>query len=116
MTSRDFTMMFQWKDSMIRVSLAMTCLFSSVLHSSFALGQEKQPKPASKPLNPAVAATVDGTPVLVREVERELERALGKRKLDPQGAKFLKAQSLEQLIGRQLVLKYLATKKAAATK
>src|SRR4029077_6592003 len=61
-------------------------------------------------------ATVDGVPVLVREVERELERALGKRKLDPQGAKFLKAQSLEQLIGRQLVLKYLATKKAGATR
>jgi parvulin-like peptidyl-prolyl isomerase len=63
-----------------------------------------------------VAATVEGEPVLVREVEREFDRVLKNRKLDPQGEKFLRAQTLEQLIGRKLVLRYLASKNAAATK
>jgi parvulin-like peptidyl-prolyl isomerase len=76
------------------------------------------PKPATKPqpLNPAVAAKVDGEPVLVREVERELRRALGKRPLDPQGDKFLRAKTLEQLIGQRVILRYLAGKKLAASK
>lgn len=101
---------------MFRLNGLQVCLFAAIVGSSFATAQEKPPKVAPQPLNPAVAATVDGVPVLVREVERELEKAMGKRPLDPNGAKVLRATSLEQLIGRQIVLKYLTGKKAAASK
>lgn len=96
---------------------SLACLLSAAVLSNAAQAQEKPPaQTPPKQLNPAVAATVDGTPVLVREVERELERAIGKRQLDPQAASFMRAKSLEQLLGRQLVLKYLAGKKVGLTK
>ena len=95
----------------LRIS-AIACLQIGVfLVCGTSIAQEKP-----NLLDPAVAATVEGEPVLVREVQREFDRALKNRKLDPQGEKFLRAQTLEQLIGRKLVLQYLAGKKAAATK
>lgn len=104
------------KGLLFQFTRSLVCLVVAVFLGALANAQEKPPKVAPKPLNPAVAATVDGVPVLVREVERELQKAMGKRPLDPAGAKVLRATSLEQLIGRQLVLKYLVGKKAAASK
>ncbi len=62
-----------------------------------------------------VAATVDGVPVHVDEVERELRRVLKGRQADTGALTFLKAKTLQQLIDRQLILAWLAEKRQAAT-
>jgi parvulin-like peptidyl-prolyl isomerase len=76
-----------------------------------------QTSPAAAPqqANRQVAAFVDGEPILVAEVERETERAIGRRSVDPAAVKLLYAETLEQLIGRRLVLKYLARNKLGAS-
>jgi len=55
-----------------------------------------------------VAATVDGEPIYVREIQRELSRVLGERKVEPAALDALRSKTLEQLVDRWLVLKYLA--------
>jgi parvulin-like peptidyl-prolyl isomerase len=66
---------------------------------------------AADTLDSTVAARVDGEPVYVREVKRELGRVIGDRQTEPAALKLLQAQTLEQLIGRRLILRYLAAKK-----
>jgi len=55
-----------------------------------------------------VAATVDDEPICVREINRELSRVLGERKVEPAARDALRSKTLEQLVDRRLALKYLA--------
>lgn len=64
---------------------------------------------------PDLAATVDGRPVLVREVDRELERVIQGREVEPAARAALRKTAREQLVDRQLILIYLAVKNLAAT-
>jgi parvulin-like peptidyl-prolyl isomerase len=62
-----------------------------------------------------VAATVDGEPIYMREIERELSRVVGQRKVEPAALDALRSKTLEQLVDRRLVLKYLAEKDVGAS-
>lgn len=55
----------------------------------------------------AVAARVDGQPIFVTQVERELAAALGNRTFDPSLHAGLRQQVLRQLIDRRLAHQYL---------
>jgi parvulin-like peptidyl-prolyl isomerase len=62
-----------------------------------------------QPVPPAdqVCATVDGQPIIRREVDRELARAIGDRTLTTAARDVLRRKTLAQLIDRRLVLRYL---------
>ena len=73
--------------------------------------------PAAPPvMSSAVAAAVDGEPILVSEVEGELARFLGERKVAEADRPLLQAQMLAQLVDRRVILKFLAEQKQGATK
>jgi parvulin-like peptidyl-prolyl isomerase len=59
------------------------------------------------PAEPVIAATVNGDPILVTEVERELRIALGDREIDPAAKPFFQAKTLAQLIDRRLIIQWL---------
>jgi parvulin-like peptidyl-prolyl isomerase len=80
-----------------------------------AWAQPQQSAAAGGDLNREAAALVDGKPIYVRTVERELDRALGGREVEPGARKVLQAKTLEQLIGRRLVLAYLHQRKLGAS-
>ena len=64
---------------------------------------------------PVIAATVNGTPILVNEVARELQLALGTRAIDAAAKPYLQAKTLAQLIDRRLILQWLhATDRGAS--
>jgi parvulin-like peptidyl-prolyl isomerase len=56
---------------------------------------------------PIVAATVDGWPIHAEEVDRQLQRALGDRTIDPATRDKLRRETLRQLIDRRLAHQYL---------
>jgi parvulin-like peptidyl-prolyl isomerase len=56
---------------------------------------------------PIVAATVDGWPIHVDEVDRQLQRALDERTVDPATRDKLRGETLRQLIERRLAHQYL---------
>ena len=60
------------------------------------------------------AAKVDGEPIQVSEVEREIAIAYGNRRIASGAHEFLRATTLEQLIKRRLVLRWLSETKQAA--
>ena len=62
-----------------------------------------------------VAATVDGKPIYVAEVQRELTKVLKQRQIEPAALNLLQAQTLQQLINRRLILDYFDRKKLAAS-
>jgi len=62
-----------------------------------------------------IAATVDGQPIYAREVERELARVVGKRKIEPAALTALRQKARSQLVDRRLILAYLADKGLAAS-
>jgi parvulin-like peptidyl-prolyl isomerase len=62
-----------------------------------------------------VAATVNGRPITVNQVERELKTALGPRTADADTLPRLRQETLLQLIDRELVLLYLESRQLAAT-
>lgn len=62
-----------------------------------------------------VAATVDGKPIYVRQIERQIEQVFKDRPLDSQARPYIEAQTLEQLVKRRLILSYLAANDAGAT-
>ena len=62
-----------------------------------------------------IAATVNGAPILVSEVERELQIALGTRKIDATAKPYLQAKTLAQLVDRTLIVQWLrATNRGAS--
>jgi parvulin-like peptidyl-prolyl isomerase len=71
--------------------------------------QTKDTRPPAPGLARVVAATVDGEPIYLDQVEREMAVALGKRPVDPNARPGLLAATLEQLIQRQLALKWLSS-------
>lgn len=76
--------------------------------------------PAASAQDPAVAdarvaATVDGQPIYAREVERELARVVGKRKVEPAALAALREKTRSQLIDRRLILAYLTENGGAAS-
>lgn len=62
-----------------------------------------------------IAATVDGQPITVGEVLREVERAVGTQPAGPEAELVLRAEALARLIDRQLILRNLARSKRAAS-
>lgn len=82
--------------------LAMTSMFA----------QEPSVPAAPKPI---VAAQVDGVPVYNHEVESELQRVLRGREVEPADLPLLQAQTLQQLVDRQMILGYLAEFKLGAS-
>ena len=64
------------------------------------------PEPAT-PSTAVVAATVDGEPIHVEEVQKSMLTTLSGREVGPQMRPLLLAQMLEQLIERKLVHAYL---------
>jgi parvulin-like peptidyl-prolyl isomerase len=62
-----------------------------------------------------IAARVDGQVIAAREVERELARVLRQRPATPEAERALRAETLQQLINRRLVLTYLTDTGAAAS-
>jgi parvulin-like peptidyl-prolyl isomerase len=88
--------------------VATVCCWA-VIAGAVVANAEAQP-PAKRPSEPGervVAATVDGTPIYVDQVERELAIAAGERPVDPNGRRALLAVALQQLIDRQLILSWL---------
>jgi parvulin-like peptidyl-prolyl isomerase len=62
-----------------------------------------------------VAATVDGWPIDAQQVDREIQRALGDRTIDPAVRDKLRRETLQQLIDRRLVHQYLMSSAAKAS-
>jgi len=62
-----------------------------------------------------VAATVDGKPIYVRQVERQIKQVFKDRPIDPQARPYIEAQTLEQLVKRRLILSYLDNNNAGAS-
>ncbi len=62
-----------------------------------------------------LAATVNGEPILVSEVERELAQALGQREMTADARRFLMAKTLAQLIDRRLIVQWLRTQRRGAS-
>jgi parvulin-like peptidyl-prolyl isomerase len=69
----------------------------------------------SVPSERVVAARVDGEPIYVHEVQRRIERALGRREITPEARPVLEAETLEQLVNRRLILQFLTRRNLAAT-
>lgn len=62
-----------------------------------------------------IAATVEGQPITVGEVLREVERALAGRPAGADAELILRAEALAKLVDRQLILRNLARTKLAAS-
>jgi parvulin-like peptidyl-prolyl isomerase len=75
-------------------------------------GRAAQDRPAAPD---RIAARVDGEAISAREVERELARALGDRRVTPEAKQTLRTETLQQLVNRRLVLKHLAENGLAAS-
>ena len=61
-----------------------------------------------------VAARVDGEPILVDDVRRQLNRVLKTRSVEAESRAVLETKTLQQLVDRRLVLNYLAAQQLAA--
>lgn len=81
-----------------------------------ALGQNQPADPPHPGIEPtAVAATVEGSPILVGEVARTLRAAVAKRAVNPAALIVMQAQVLDQLVDRRIVQTYLDKNGIAAT-
>jgi len=56
-----------------------------------------------------IAATVNGEPIYLSEVERELQTAFGAREIAESALPYLQAKALSQLIDRSLIIQWLRT-------
>lgn len=93
------------------------CCYAIFLFAAVTAQEAKPPPapaPARPPLDMRTAATVDGEPISVAEVNREVERVLPVDKPDPAVLGLLQAQALAQLIDRRLILRNLSQTKVAA--
>jgi parvulin-like peptidyl-prolyl isomerase len=62
-----------------------------------------------------VAATVQGVPVTMGELQREVRRVLPAGEVPAAARKILEAKALDQLVDRQLILRQLASSQIAAS-
>jgi len=96
--------------------LCGTVLWAAVLCADAAETPSGGGPPSREPAAaPVLAATVDGEPIYVHEVERELELTLGDRPVDAAARPLLQAAALEQLVRRQLILGWLQSTGQAAS-
>ncbi len=92
---------------------ALTSLSCVILATcALTLVAPAQDQPAA---DDRVAATVNGRPIYAREVERELARVVGKRKVEPAALAALREKTRSQLIDRRLILAYLTENGGAAS-
>jgi parvulin-like peptidyl-prolyl isomerase len=81
-----------------------------------AWGQASDSRPAGEnEVKDVVAATVNGVPIFAAQVENEVQRTLGARKVTEDARRLLQAQALQQLVKQQLVLAYLEQREQAAS-
>ncbi len=83
--------------------------------SSRLRAQQKDNQPQNNPKPAVVAAKVNGEPIYVHEVQREVTKVVKGRSVQPDALKMLQAQALEQLVKRQLILLYLDFKGQGAS-
>ena len=76
---------------------------------------QAQTEPNDLGPNAVVAAKVQGEPIFFREVQREVAKVVKDRQTEPEALKILQAQSLEQLIKRRLILRYLDRQQQGAS-
>ena len=79
------------------ILLLIPCAILSILLPQHLPGKDPSP----------VAALVDGRPILVSQLRRELQSATGKLKLSPEARTQVARELLEQVIQRRLALAYL---------
>lgn len=91
-------------------ALAIGCVASHVFSTTRGVAREPA---AQRKAESAVAAQVDGQPILVSEIERYLARAVRQRPLDEATRATLFAQTLDRLIDQQLVLRFLRQRNLA---
>jgi parvulin-like peptidyl-prolyl isomerase len=82
---------------------------------SATLPGQAPPPVAADSLGEGVAAVVDGEPIHVDEVERELAIAFPRRPITPAAKEALWHRTVEQLVSRRLVQRWLAETKQAAS-
>jgi parvulin-like peptidyl-prolyl isomerase len=88
----------------------VAAILGGSLMATVAFAAEKRP-----PAPDRIAARVDGQAISAREVERGLTRVLADRPITPEAKRALRTETLQQLINRRLVLKYLADNRLAAS-
>jgi parvulin-like peptidyl-prolyl isomerase len=81
--------------------------WACVLCSLSAVGQQVAAPPDLKPAGPKAAVVVDGETIHDQEVDRELKIAARGRPIEPLALDALRARTLEQLISRRLVQRWL---------
>ncbi len=96
-----------------RFSVAMYLSLVGAVGATSAKAQELAETDTNA--NLAIAATVDGQPIYVNEVDREVAKVIRGREIEPAALKLLKAQALEQLIGQRLILSYLQERGSSAS-
>lgn len=62
-----------------------------------------------------VAARVDDSAIYMHEVQQQIARVLGRREIAPEARPVLEAETLEQLIARRLIVRYLERQRMAAS-
>lgn len=96
--------------------LARLLLSVSVLVASAAWRQADPGGPAGEPdAANSIAATVNGVPLFVAQVERQVQLSVGDRKVTDEARRQLQAEALEQLVKQQLVLAHLERQGEAAS-
>lgn len=80
-----------------------------------ACGQADDSGQAAAQRDGRIAATVDGKPIYVWQVTRQIQQVFKDRPIDRRARSYLQAQTLEQLVKRQLILSYLAANGWGAT-
>lgn len=87
----------------MRRSMLLTAIAWVVAFATSNWGTHSRADEPAAPSEPAVAATVNGSPIYVAEVENVIEQLRKQRSLDPRGAAFTQADVLQQLVERRLV-------------
>jgi parvulin-like peptidyl-prolyl isomerase len=73
---------------------------------------KQTPQPTESPV---VAAVVDGRPIYVNDVHRRMARVFGQREIESTAKPMFEAETLAQLVERQLVLRFLEQRQMGAT-
>lgn len=95
-------------------SLIRCCWFAGWLLLAGLLARETSPSRAEEPAADAVAATVNGQPILAAEVQAVIARLIEGRKVEGDSRRQLQAEGLDQLIDRYLIEQRLAREKETA--
>lgn len=77
--------------------------------------EKNKPEPERPPFDARVAATVDGQPVTVGEVQREVSRVLPGEPPTPAALEIVQARALGQFVDRLLIVRQLASTNATAS-